>query len=298
MSNEEDKVNQEELEAEETTSELEQEEVEQVESTEEQEETKSDIKGKAKSTGHLSLEEFVAKGGKPEDYKTEKEFVLTGELIELKKTVQKRDQDIEEILKYQKNVIATQKQKAREEINRALAEAKANADVDAVEKLTTQKSQAEQQDLRDQLQVINDDISQADQVFLNNNKTWYNDNNPELKQRALELGTYYKAQFPGLPYREMAQKIEKQMRFEISQNDAYKHLLADTNTSRPNLSAGASAVAQSGSVVTQGAEGKLYAKLTPNEKAMYAVHKRIAKKLGDDVSVSEFVKELRKNEEV
>ena len=71
----------------------------------EQEPEESSVISEAKATGHLSPEEYKAKHGTLEGYKTPKEFVLTGEVIELKKLVQKRDRDIEQIVNYHQKVV-------------------------------------------------------------------------------------------------------------------------------------------------------------------------------------------------
>jgi hypothetical protein len=257
-----------------------------------------DVKEKAKSHGHKSLEEFIAAGGKAEDYKTEKEFVLTGELIDLKKTIQKRDRDIEEILKYNKNVIEQQKINARAELDRLLAEARQNMDVDAVEKLTIQKANEQYEDNQSRMNELANSIRRKDEEFIQRNATWFNDNHPELKSRAFEIGNRLKLQNPNIPYDQMASEIENQMKFELSRDDRYAHLVADTaSIRRPQPSSQSSAVAKSGALVGD-SDDKLYAKLSANEKNMYNIHKRIASKLGEKVSVKEFLDQVRRDEEI
>ena len=279
---------------EDTTSETE-EEVSDLEDDKSPEE----VKAKAKSTGHLTLEEFIAKGGKKEDYKTEKEFVLTGELIDLKKTVQKRDKDIEEILKYQKKVIEDQKANLRQKLALQLAEAKANMDVDEVERLSLAKNKADAEEQSDHLTAVAEDIRKTDEEFIANNSSWFNDAHPELKQRAVEIGNRLKLQYPSITYKQMSVEIEQQMKFELSRSDAYSHLLTDTSTiRRPQVSPAKSAVAQSGATSGENSDDKLYAKLSANEKVMFNIHKRIAAKVGEKVSVKEFINHMNEDREV
>jgi hypothetical protein len=258
-------------------------------------ETKEDeLVEKAKAHGHLTLEEFVAKGGDPKAYKTEKEFALTGELIDLKKALTKRDKDIEEIIKYHKTALDKQREAARRALEEKLQEAKSMGDVDAVQSLTAEKTQADLQDQTEQLRRVQEEQSDVLNDFCSRNASWYNDNHPELKQRCAVVEKIIIAQHPYITPRALADQIEKQLRYEISQDPRYAETVKE-EPKRPNLSATKSGVVQSGSTGSEGSDDKLYNKLSANEKAMYNIHKRIAAKVGEKVTVKEFLQQMQED---
>lgn len=256
----------------------------------------TEVVEKAKSTGHLTKEEFVAKGGKPDEYKTEKEYVLTGELIDLKKTLQKRDKDIEEILKYQQLAIERQKQSFRQELESRLNQAREVGDIQQVEKITQEKVRAEIQETQEKQTRMDSDVREAVQEFAERNSDWYNESHPELVRRCAELDTFYMSQSPGISLRERAVKIENQVRAEMSLNPSYlKITAAKMETSRPNISSSRSAVTASGSNISDASDDKLYTKLSSEEKAMYNSLKRIQAKVDKTkpLTVKEFAAKIR-----
>lgn len=286
--------------------EVQEEVVENVEETniqEEIEETKEllvedSIVEKAKTTGHKSLEEWVAAGNDPKLYKTEKEYVLTGELIDLKKTLQKRDKDIEEILKYQQDVIKTHQHKMRQELEQRLLQAKQNGDVDAVEQITNEKIRNELKDQQDLQAKQVTEIQQLDAEFLERNKNWHNTNHPDLIQRSQEINQRVRLQNPNLTYAQLLNEIELQMKFELSRDERYQHLIVDTSKiNRLTLSASNSNIAKS-SASKADSDAGAYEKLTPNQKHMYGVLKRTADKVNAKYTVNDFLKSMKKDEEI
>lgn len=256
-----------------------------------------DLKSKAKSTGHLSEEEYRKKFGSLRGYKTEKEYTLTGELIDLKKTLQKRDQDIEEILTYQKNVISQQKVNFRKQLEDRLAEARALGNVNAVESLTAERTKMDVEARHEEFQRASANQQQAVQGFVERNKVWFNDSNPDLIQRVKELDAIYTASTKS--YEELAQKIEKHMKAEMSIDPRYSQYVRATQAPRePVLSSSQSAVNSQSSRSSNVSEDKLYSKLSNNEKAMYQVTKRIAAKVNSTYSVKDFVEAMKKDEEI
>lgn len=267
-------------------------------------ETKEDVTKKAKSTGHLTLEEYVAKGGKPEDYKTEKEYVLTGELIELKKTIQKRDKDIEEILKYNNQVIENHKAQVREQLRVALANAKANGDVDAIEKFTQQKVQMEIDDKNAQASKSREDLAQIDREFLEDNKTWCNSQHPELVELAKQEDLRLMKDFPTLSYAQKAQEIGKIMKLKLAADERYKHLVVNTDKiERPVISAVKSNVVKSSTTSTD-SEAAAFQRLSSTQKHMYGILKRINEKENArstkkvSFTVKNFLEYMKKDEEI
>ncbi len=256
-----------------------------------------EILEKAKSTGYLTKEEFIAKGGDPKKYKTAEEFVRTGEMIDqiysLKKILEKRDKEVEAIYKHQQETISEHKRRAREELEARLSEAMQIGDVENVQKLTQAKTQLDYKDQLDQQRTAAEAQMSALTRFVDNNKHWFNDQHPELKQRAIELDTFIRTQNPHITYDELASRVEAQMKFE------YPQIVGRGAVNRHNLSASRSAVAKSeGDSDMSGSDDKLYSKLTSEEKAMYAAVKRISAKIGEDVSVKEFVQKLKEDREI
>jgi len=261
---------------------------------------------KAKSYGHKSLEEFVAAGGDPKDYKTAKEFNLTGEVIELKKTLQKRDKDIEEILKYQQQVIENHKLQMRQRLTEELAQAKAIGDVDAVEKLTEAKHRQDATQEQERFTKLNEERRQVDEAFLERNSTWYNV--PELKARSIDISNRVTALNPQITYPQLLREIEDQMKYELSSKPEFAKFATLTTDSsrvpRPNLSPGQSAVARS--AIGDNTDASQFSKLTSNQKNMFNVLKRVAekaqaKKDPKDVkpyTVSQFLKAMKKDEDL
>lgn len=282
--------------SEEQSENLEQEQTEIVESTSTEVENKEviadEVEEEAKATGHLTAEEYKEKHGTLEGYKTSKEFVLTGELIGLKKTIQKRDKDIEAILQYQQHVFEEHKKQVRAMLEAKLQEARETGDVVAVEKLTVQKIQQDVKDQTEQNNIVTQAQTAALNEFVDRNKTWFNPQNPELQERVKQLDDFYARANPTITYPELASAIEKQMKYEMSQNPKYSHLIVNT-PSRPELASRTGTAS-----TTHESTDKIYSALTSNEKAMYEIQKRIAGKLGASFTIKDFKEQMKRDEEI
>lgn len=285
-----------ELEQEETKLELGTEETSDTESTQEENphSTTDEVAERAKSTGHLSAEEYKTKHGTLDGYKTEKEFVLTGELIDLKKTIQKRDKDIEAILQYQQTVFDQHKQKMRSTLEAQLRQAKEEGDVSEVEKLTAQRERQDIKDQTDQNALLESQRTEVLTQFTTRNKSWFNEQNPDLQMRVAQLDKIYTTQNPQISYTQLAEAIEKQMQYEMSQNPQYSHHVK-TSVERPVLS-GSNPTGNARSISQT--DDKLFMTLSANEKEMFRVHKRIASKIGETVTVKEFLEQLKADGEL
>lgn len=296
MSNEESKQQLEEVQPENEIVDETNEEV--VDQQEESAEQTDEEKTKAKAHGHMSLEQFVAAGGRPEDYKTEKEFNLTGEVIELKKTLQKRDKDIEEILKYQQHVIEQHKIKMRQELDAQLRTARDNGDMERVEQLAQQKAHSDYETKQEEQQRVAKETAVLNQAFLERNSSWYNDTHPELKARAHEIDNLVRSQYPTITYAQLLNEIERSMRYELGRSEDYRHLVVDpSSVARPVTSAVNSAVARSATKVNDSDE-VLYSKLNGNQKARYNSINRMISKVGAKMTVKEFLADEKRNEEI
>lgn len=269
------------------------------EQEESNEEPKNEVEEKAKSTGHLSKEEWVARGGKPEAYKSEKEYVLTGELIDLKKAVQKRDKEIEEILTYHQNIVETQKKNYKQRLEQEMYQAKQIGDTDKVEELTKQKINVDQQDQAQKQAKIQNEVKLAVSTFVERNKHWYNPDHPDLVQKAQELeqdiiSGAYQAR-TGIPYPANYDGVVKQI--ELAMKYENPEAVSTSGVSRPTLSATKSSinsVAASHDVSNDG----MRTKLNSNQKAVYDSLSRSLKKKGINYSVKEFIEKTKSDGEV
>jgi len=266
----------------------------------EQEDVQEEVKEKAKSTGHLTKDEYVSRGGKPEDYKTEKEYVLTGELIDLKKTVQKRDKDIEEIVKYHQNVVAAQKQSFRQQLEEQIQYARQTADVEKLEQLVKYKVQEDNRDEIKRQEIDQDDTRQALERFSSRNSHWFNQEHPELKSRAVEIeqeilsGEY--AVKTGIPkpsnYDGVLKQVELAMKYEAPD------IVPTQGTSRPVLSNTSSKINKS--VNVESSETGMYSKLNSEQQAMYRSVRRMIEKMPGkpNYTVKEFLEKSKRDEEI
>jgi len=258
-----------------------------------------DIAAEAKATGHLSKEEWVAKGGDPAKYKTEKEFVLTGELIELKKALHKRDSDIEELVKYHRNVVESQKQSFRQQLEARLNLAKEEGDINQVENLSRQKYQLDQQEQLERAKQEQQAIQQAAQWFVARNQTWFNDTCPDLKARTAEVEQELRDYGDYSSYTQLARALEDRMRAEIATKPEYAqyvHLLSTHSAPRPAVSAsrsGANSSARAGS-----SEDGLVNKLSRAQQLEYKTLAKMHERTGIKYSVKDYIEQTKDDGEV
>jgi hypothetical protein len=266
---------------------------EQVDQIEEQVE---DVKEKAKSTGHLSAEAYQAKHGSLKGYKSEEEFVRTGEMIEqiysLKKKLDERDKEISAIVNYTNNTIKEHKEKARQEIESRLNQAREYGNIQAIEALTRQKSQMEFQEQQELLKEGLNKQQVAFNQFVDRNKHWFNDAHPELKQEAIALDAdiinrYKAAGMPMPSYDELMFQIENHMK------NKYPDLVNTGIKTRPSLTPSRSSVTRSMGEVVGESDDKVFTKLSSDQKYMYQANKRIMAKAGLEYTVKEFVQKLK-----
>lgn len=261
--------------------------------------TSEDVKTESSSEVSIELDEeskAKSRGWDPsKGDKTAREFNLIGEMIDLKKELGKRDKMIEEIYKYQQSVIQEHKQRARLELEARLKEARELGDVEGVEQLAKEKLNLEIKEQQDIQQRSANEQLTALNAFVNRNQHWFNDRYPELKVRCQEIEAILRPTCKS--WDEVAEKVEKQVKMEMQTDPKYAHLVSDNTVSRPSFSPTKSS-ANRGTVEVEESDTKLYSKLSSNERAMYEVANRIAKKVGEKISVKEFVLKLNEDKEV
>jgi hypothetical protein len=261
-----------------------------------QESVSEEVPSKAKATGHMSKEEWIASGHDEKDYKTEKEFELTGELIELKKIIKHQQTDIKEILKYHDDVISAQKISFKQQLEAQIKYAKETGDVEQVEKLVQERQELHDRERKQSLEKQNKSIEGSIQEFIERNKDWYNEQNIDLVKRAQDLeveirsGEYTKR--TGIPAPATYEGILRQIELEIKSGKRN----APAEPTRPFVSNTQSAVNKQ-STASQ-SDDYLLAKLSSSEKSMYYALKRMNSQIGADFTVKQFIDKTKADKEV
>jgi len=202
---------------------------------------------RAKKFGHLSKEEWIAQGRDPDKYKTPEEFDKTGKVIEqlytLKKKVDQRDKEIENLIKYQERTAQREFERAKQELEQRLNHSKNDMDMDGVAHYTRELTRLQDNEQNSQVQQRQQAQQSAQQAFIERNQHWFNDRNPDLKARAIEIDNEIKSIYPNATFEELAQKIETRMQYDYPER-----VLSGARNSRPSLSPTQSAVNKTSAV--------------------------------------------------
>lgn len=290
MDNEDDKSLDEELiEAEEALEETQQEEPE--ESSEENE--SDEVTERAKKYGHLSKEEWVAAGRDPNLWKSPEEFDKTGKVIEqlysLKKKVDQRDREIQALIEYQQRTAQREYERAKQNLEAQLAAAEDDMDVKGVSHYTRELTRLEDQEKQSNAQLQQQQQIQAKESFLERNSHWFNERNPDLQQRAVEidneiLDDINKGRLKVNSYDDIGVMIEKRMQYEHPDR-----ILSRQKVSRPNVSPAMSAVNKTAVV-----KKDVFRNLSQEHKDTYNVYKRI----NPNTTEEEFINRLKADGEI
>lgn len=229
--------------------------------------------------------------------KTAKEYNLTGDLIDLKKEIQKKNRDIENILKYHENTVESNKTRFKEQLNYQLNQARSTGDGDQIERLVQQKLEFEQKEKNDSQMKIKQHIDEALDGFVSRNAHWYNpksddENAKQLVQRSIQLeqeitsGDFAKRTGVPMPadYNDVLKQIEMVMKYE------YPDVVGKQQAPRFSLSANKSSVNKT--MLDESTDDGAYSHLNAAEKGMYNTLKRIK---GSKYTIKEFVKKVKKD---
>jgi len=246
----------------------------------------SEIVERAKKYGHLSKEEWIAQGNDPKKYKTAEEFDKTGKVIEqlysLKKKVDERDRQIESLVKYQERTAQREYEKAKQELEARLAHSKDDMDMDGVSHYTKElvKLQNNEQSAKVNQEAQLQQAAQA--AFIERNQHWFNDRNPDLKNRAIEIDNEIKQRYPTASFDDLADMIEAKMLREFPER-----VLGQARNIRP--SASHSAVNKTATV-----KRSLVKNLSQEHRDTYNVYKRINPKITE----ADFIQKLKDDGEI
>lgn len=252
------------------------------------------IEDVAKSTGHLSKEEWIKAGRRPEEYKTEKEFVLTGEVIEMKKLLKKSEEQIASLVKYNERVKEREYANARKELENNLQLAKERGDVDNIERFAQEKLELDQIDQNARVQRTMEEQAEVDRQFMDRNKHWFNDQHKELKDRAVQMAQEEMAylQMYNLPvnYGQIASKVESRMRFEYPTIAGVTSkpvpVVSQTRSSEARASAGYSSVESE------------WKQLNKDDINVYEATRKMLDKQGIKYTKDMFIKKLKQDGEI
>ena len=292
--------------AEEAIDNVEQDEIEQefdgseTEQEVEEDSPDSEIVERAKKYGHLSKEEWVAAGKNPDLWKSPEEFNKTGEVIEqlysLKKKVDQRDREIQALIEYQQRTAQREYEKARKELEARLASSKDDMDVEGVAHYTKELTRLEDMEQQSQAQQVQQIQKAAQESFIERNQHWFNDRNPDLKQRAIEIDNEIKADINAGRLKvnsldEIAQMIEKRMSYEHPER-----VLGPQKVNRSIVSPSLSSVNKT--AVNKNSSKKIFQGLPQELKDTYNAHRRIRASMGQELTEAEFIERLKADGEI
>lgn len=248
----------------------------------------SEVVERAKKYGHLSKEEWVAQGKDPAKYKTPEEFDKTGKVIEqlytLKKKVDQRDREIQSLVEYQQRTAQREYERAKQELEARLAHSKDDMDMDGVAHFTKELYRLQDNEQTTKVHQAQQAQHDAQTSFIERNQHWFNDRNPDLKNRAIEIDNELKGVYPNASYEELAQKIETRMQYEHPER-----VLGQT-THRSSLTRGSNSSVNKTAVVKK----NVFRTLSQEHKDTYNVYKRINPKTTE----ADFIQKLKNDGEI
>lgn len=250
------------------------------------EQENDEVVERAKKYGHLSKEEWEAQGRDPAQWKSPEEFDKTGKVIEqlytLKKKVDQRDREIQALVDYQKRTAQREYEKAKQELEARLSASKDDMDVDNVVRYTKELTKLEEMENTSQVQQRNRAQESAKQEFIERNQHWFNDRNPDLIQKAIEIDAEVKMLYPNDSFEELGRKIEARMRYEHPER-----VSGQRSSGRPSL--GQSSVNKTAVVKKDS-----FKNLSQEHRDTFNVYKRINPKITE----AEFVQRLKADGEI
>ena len=268
---------------------------EHVEDVVEEEHVEDEVVANAKKYGHLSKDDWEAQGKDPDQWKSPEEFDKTGKILDqvyaMRKKLDTRDREIQSLVEYQQRTSQREYDRAKQDLEQRLAEAKDDMDMDAVSHYSQELARAESIEQSNKQQSGEQAQQVALESFKQRNQHWFNEQNPDLMQRAAVIDQELKSIYPNASYDELAQKIEMRMQYE------HPDRLGGAPRARPNVSSSRSSVNKT--ATTQSHSGRAYKTLSQDLKDTYQATKRIIEsQSGREYKVSEFMDQLKKDGEL
>lgn len=249
---------------------------------------------RAKKFGHISKEDWEAQGRNPDEWKSPEEFDKTGKILDqlysLRKKLDQRDKEIQALVDYQQRTSQREYEKAKQELEQRLRASKDDMDMAGVEHYTKELTRLQDMEHQNQAQRTQQDQQEALGRFMERNKHWFNNQNPDLMQRASVIDQELKSIYPNASYDELAQKIEARMSYE------YPDRVGGTARPRPAMSHSQSSINKT--VASKSSVTKAFKELSQELKDTYNATKRIIESTGREYSVNDFMAQLKKDGEL
>jgi hypothetical protein len=277
--------------------EIEDEESESVDDESEEESGNSEVVERAKKYGHLSKEEWIAQGRDPKQWKSPEQFDKTGKILEqlyaMKKKVDQRDREIQALVDYQQRTSQREYEKAKQELEQRLAASKDDMDMEGVAHYTKELTRLEHIEQSDQIVQSQQRQQAALENFLERNQHWYNDRNPDLVSRAVEIDNEIKADINAGRIKvnsldDIAVMIEKRLGYEYPD----RVLGAPKGQKPPALSPSHSSVNKS--AVNKSSATKVFKALSQEHRDTYNVYKR----MNPNITEADFINRLKQDGEI
>lgn len=267
------------------------------EETEETELSKDndEVTEKAKKFGHLSKEDWVAQGRDPKQWKSPEEFNRTGDAIEqiiaLRKRIDQRDRELEAVIEYQKRTAQREYERAKQDLESRLSASKDDMDIEGVAHYTKELTKLEQIESSNQLQLQQEKQNSALNSFIERNQHWYNDRNPDLVNRAVEIDNEIKADINAGRLKvnsldDIAVMIEKRL--------AYEHpdrVLGNARSQKPPTISNSSVNKTAANKVSS---TKVFKNLSQEHRDTFNVYKR----MNPNITEAEFINRLKQDGEI
>lgn len=290
-----DEVKNEEVVTEENENEIPNEEEPEQEETG-QEEGNTEVLERAKKYGHLSKEEWVAQGRDPNQWKSPEEFDKTGKILEqlyaLRSEVKQRDREIKALVDYQERTSQREYERAKQELEARLAASKDDMDVEGVAHYTKELTRLENIEKSNQAQQAQQLKQEAQERFKERNQHWFNDRNPDLVNRAVEIDEEIKRDINAGRIRvnsldDIAVMIEKRLGYEYPDR-----VLGNRGHKPPVVSPSQSSVNKS--VAGKSNAGRAFQGLSQEHRDTYNVYKRI----NPSITEADFIAKLKQDGEL
>lgn len=244
---------------------------------------------RAKKYGHLSKEEWIAAGRNPAEWKSPEEFDKTGKVIEqlysLKKKVDERDRQIESLVKYQERTAQREYERAKQELEQQLANSKNDMDMEGVSHYTRELVKLQDNETSSKVHQATQLQQAAQQAFIERNQHWFNDRNPDLKKRAIEIDNEIKDLYPNATHEELGQIIERRMEYDYPER-----ILGAKQSARPSISSSGQSSINKTAIVKK----HVLKNLSQEHKDTYNVYKRINPKITE----ADFIQKLKNDGEL
>jgi DNA primase len=214
------------------------------------------------------------------------------QLYTLKKKVDQRDREIQALIEYQKRTSQREYERAKQDLESRLAASKDDMDVEGVAHYTRELTRLQDMETHENTQQQQSLQRQAQEQFIERNAHWFNDRNPDLKARAIEIDNELKSIYPNATYEELALKIETRMQYEHPER-----VLGAARRATPAVSPGQSSVNKT--AVKSTSVTRTFQNLSQDLKDAYSATKRIVESRGDkEYSISDFIEQLKKDGEL